>query len=222
MNTLAILGRAPTVLLCVVVALLAGCGFHFAGDRPLPEPLKSVYIEVIDPYHVTEPPLQESLQARIVRRGGVIKSKAADAQSELRLFDLKEGQEVLSFGPDGKAIEYRLISRISYELRAADGTVLVSPETQAVTRDYSFNAQQILSKEAEANRLRIYIQDQLAELLLLRIEAQLRAFTPVIPLTPAPAAIPELPASAATPEVSVIPAIAPMTAPTQADQPPSQ
>lgn len=171
--------RAAPFLLAVPLALIAGCGFHFAGDRPLPEPLKSVYIEVVDPYRVTEPPLQESLQKRLVRRGGVIKSKAEDAQSELRLYDLREGQEVLSFDASGKAIEYRLIARVSYELRSRDGQVLVAPETQAVTRDYSFNAQQILPKEAESARLRNYIQDELAELLLLRIEAQLRAFSPV-------------------------------------------
>lgn len=175
-----------------IAALLAGCGFHFVGGRPLPEPLKSVHIEVIDPYHVTEPPLQDSLQARIVRRGGVVKAKREDAQSELRLYDLREGREVLSFGPDGKAIEYRLISRITYELRSRDGVTLVAPETQAVTRDYSFNAQQILPKEAEETRLRNFIQDELAELVLLRIEAQMRAFTPVAtdPVVVAPVAAP--------------------------------
>lgn len=178
MRILPICRRAAVL---VVVAAAAGCGFHFAGDRPLPEPLKSVHIEVIDPYHVTEPPLQESLQARIVRRGGVIKGKREDAQSELRLYDLREGREVLSYGTDGKALEYRLISRISYELRDRDGTSLVAPETLAVTRDYSFNAQLILPKEAEEERLRKFIQDELAELVLLRIEAQLRAFTPVAP-----------------------------------------
>jgi LPS-assembly lipoprotein len=183
--------RLPGLVLGVA-ALLAGCGFHFAGDRPLPEPLKSVHIEVIDPYHVTEPPLQDSLQARIVRRGGVVKAKREDAQSELRLYDLREGREVLSFGPDGKAIEYRLISRITYELRSRDGVTLVAPETQAVTRDYSFNAQQILPKEAEETRLRNFIQDELAELVLLRIEAQMRAFTPVAtdPVVVVPVAAP--------------------------------
>jgi LPS-assembly lipoprotein len=180
MSASSISGRRLAIAsLAAATMLLSACGFHFAGNEPLPAPLSSVYVEVIDPYHVTEPPIQEAIQAQIVRRGGVIKSKHDDAQSELRLYDLKEAQEVLSFGPDGKAIEYRLITRISYELRSREGLVLVAPETQAVTRDYSFNATQILPKEAESDRLQKYIQEDLAGLVLLRISAQLRAFAPV-------------------------------------------
>jgi LPS-assembly lipoprotein len=44
-----------------------------------------------------------------------------------------------------------------------------------VSRDYFFNAQQVLAKEAEESRLRDYIQNDLAELILLRLEAVLPA-----------------------------------------------
>ena len=152
---------------------LSACGFHFAGQEPLAEPLKSIYIQVIDPYHVTVPPLQTALQARITRSGGVVKSKAKDAATVLRLTDLQETQEVLSIGPDGKAIEYRLVSRVSYELRSGDHQ-LIPPQAQGLDRTYSFSATQILPKEAEETRLSQYVQDDLAEVILLRIQAQLR------------------------------------------------
>lgn len=155
------------------LAALAGCGFRLAGDRPLPAQLKSVYVELIDPYHVTAPPLQTAIQTRIARSGGVVKSKADDADTVLRLSDLQEGREVLSIGPDGRAIEYRLLTRVTYSLRKSGGEVLIAPESQTVSRDYSFSAQQILPKEAEEARLRGYIQDSLAQLVLLRIEATL-------------------------------------------------
>ncbi len=160
-------------LLCGVGLALSGCGFHFAGSQPLADPLKSIYIEVIDPYHVTVPPLETSLQARITRSGGVVKSKARDAQSVLRLTDLQETQEVLSIGPDGKAIEYRLVSRVTYELRSGDRE-LIPPQGQGLDRAYSFSATQILPKEEEEARLSRFVQDDLAEVILLRIQAQLR------------------------------------------------
>jgi len=164
---------ARTALVLAGVSALAGCGFHFAGQQPLADPLKSVYIEVIDPYHVTVPPLETSLQARITRSGGSVKAKARDATSVLRLTDLQETQEVLSIGPDGKAIEYRLVSRVTYELRSG-GRVLIPSQAQGLDRTYSFSATQILPKEAEEIRLSRYVQDDLAEVILLRIQAQLR------------------------------------------------
>jgi len=157
----------------IAANFLAGCGFHFAGQEPLPEPLKSVYVEVIDPFHVTVPPVETGLQSRITRSGGVVKSKAADATSVLRLTNLQETQEVLSLGPDGKAIEYRLVSRVTYELHSGN-RVLIPPQAQGLDRTYSFSATQILPKEAEATRLSHYVQDDLAEVILLRIQSQLR------------------------------------------------
>jgi LPS-assembly lipoprotein len=152
--------------------MLGACGFHLAGTRPLPAPLADVYIDMVSPYTVTEPPLQAALQSRIESRGGQVKSKMDQAKTVLRLSDLSETREVLSVGPDGKAVEYRLVTRVTYELRSGE-RVLIAPESQGMSRDYSFSAQQILPKEAEEVRLRKFIQGELAELILLRIEAEL-------------------------------------------------
>ena len=163
---------------------LTACGFHPVGSRPLPKALTSVYVELVDPYRVTAPPVEEALKARIVRGGGEVKSKADDATTTLRLTDLREAQEVLSIGTDGRAIEYRLVTRVTFEMRrVVDGKaqVLIAPESQTVSRDYSFSAQQILAKEAEEARLRRYIQDELAERVLLRVEARLAAADPDAP-----------------------------------------
>jgi len=177
----------------LAATLLAGCGFHLAGNRPLPPQLQSVYVELIDPYHVTAPPLQTSLQVRLTRAGATLKSSADDAESVLRLSDLAEGREVLSIGPTGQAIEYRLLTRVTYSLRKKNGQVLIDPQSLTVSRDYSFSAQQILPKEVEETRLRGYIQDSLAEQLLLRVESALSKGKPELaapaePSTPSDAA----------------------------------
>ncbi|WP_439641740.1 LPS-assembly lipoprotein LptE [Nevskia sp.] len=163
---------------------LAACGFHPVGSRPLPKALRAVHVELVDPYRVTTPPVEEALKARIVRGGGEVISKADDAATVLRLSDLREAQEVLSIGTDGRAIEYRLVTRVTFEMRrVVDGKaeVLIAPESQTVSRDYSFSAQQILAKEAEEARLRRYIQDELAERVLLRVEARLATADPDAP-----------------------------------------
>ena len=72
-----------------------------------------------------------------------------------------------------------------------DGAVLVPNDLLQISRDFSFNADQVLAKDAEEARLRAYIQTELAELILIRLEARLgRIIVPspgVVPAVPVPA-----------------------------------
>jgi LPS-assembly lipoprotein len=178
------------LLLAGTAALLSACGFHPVGSRVLPEPLKRVRIDMVAPYRVSEPPVETALRTRLIQRGAKILEKSDEAVTVIRLSELRESREVLSVGADGKALEYELILRVNYDVRT--GTqVWVPPTPMEVRRDYSFNAQQILPKEQEAERLRKYLEDEMAELLLLRIEAAASR--------PAPAAGAPVPATEAAP-----------------------
>lgn len=159
-------------LLCLMVVVwLGGCGFHLAGSRPLPAPLQTVYIDVITPYRVAQPPLENSLRALLQRRGADVRGEPGEGVTVIRLSDLKESREVLTIGVDGKALEYRLITSVRYEAFSG-GRILSGPDELRVSRDYSFQPEQVLAKEAEEARLREFIQTELAELLMLRLEAQ--------------------------------------------------
>ena len=171
-----------------IAALLAGCGFHWAGSRSLPGALSWVYIDVVAPYQVSQPPLEAALRLRLTRRGAVLYGTPDGARTVLRISDLTEAREVLSVDPFGKAVEFKLTTRVKYEL-LEDGNVVVPADVMSVSREYSFNATQVLAKEAEELRLQAFMQDQLAELLLLRLEGV---------LTMAPAAAPAA-AAGATP-----------------------
>jgi LPS-assembly lipoprotein len=175
--------RLTCCLLCLLV--LSACGFRLAGSRPLPDELATVYIDLVTPYSVAEPPVETALQRLLRRRGAQVVGNAGEAVTTIRLSDLREEREVLSLGSDGKALEYQLITRINYAV-LRDEQALMPPGSLRVTRDFSFNAQQVLAKEAEEERLRTFIQGELAELLMLRIEAALARAR--APLDPGPAA----------------------------------
>ena len=181
--------RALTLTLTLTLVLSA-CGFHLAGSRPLPEPLKQVYIDVVVPYLVSEPPVETALRNLLQRRGAKVVGEPKDARTLIRLSELNEGRQVLSLGPDGKALEYQLITSVRYVVQSGD-QVLLGPDVLRVTRDYSFNAQQVLAKEAEEERLRDFIQGELAELLILRIDAALSRAA--LTTGSAPAATPDAP-----------------------------
>lgn len=160
----------PRLCALLLLLLLSACGFHLAGRRPLPETLAGVYVDLVTPYRVSKPPLESALHARLLRRGATVSSSLSEARTVLRLSDFTETRDVLSVDPFGKAVEYKLTTRVRYELLDGD-RVLVPPDVLQVSRDYSFNAQEVLAKEAEEARLQAFIQDELAELLLLRLEA---------------------------------------------------
>lgn len=173
------------VLVAIVALSLTACGFHLAGTRPLPESLRSVYIEVIAPYRVLQPPLETALRASLQRRGADVLSARNDTTTVIRLSELKETREVLSVGLDGKALEYRLVTAVHYEV-IGGGKSLIQPGDLRLTRDYSFQPEQVLAKEAEETRLREFIQAEMAQLILLRLEAQLGRAVPVAPLVQPP------------------------------------
>ena len=179
--------RLPAWLfLTLALTLTLGCGFHWAGSRPLPPELLSVYIDVVTPYAVSKPPVDGALRARLLRRGALIAGSADAARTTLRISDLSETRDVLSVDPFGKAVEYKLTARLRYDL-ITDGKSVVTPDVLQVSRDYSFNAQQVLAKEAEEQRLQAFMQDELAELLLLRIDAALNGLKASAPPPPAEA-----------------------------------
>jgi LPS-assembly lipoprotein len=189
--------------LLLLASTLAGCGFELVGDRPVPPALNSVYIDVVQPYRVGTPPLETALQSKITARGGTVKSHLEDAKSVLRVSNLIETRETLSIGPDGLANEYRLVTSVTYELHSGS-QILIAPEQQGVSRSYSFSVNEVLGKEAEEGRLRNYMQDELATLILLRIDAALSQSSPENKALPKPAEQPaaapvEPPAPAAVP-----------------------
>ncbi|MAY27302.1 MAG: hypothetical protein CMK02_13555 [Polycyclovorans sp.] len=108
----------------------------------------------------------------------------------IHIQDLNTVREVLSVGSDGKALEFLLRTTVTYRVER-DGAVLVPNDLLQISRDFSFNADQVLAKDAEEARLRAYIQTELAELILIRLEARLgRIIVPspgVVPAVPVPA-----------------------------------
>lgn len=167
-------GFTPVLTGLLLALLLSACGFRLAGTRPLPPSLSQVFVVVQQPYRVAEPPLYAELKARLEQQGATVLAKSDATQPRLRLWDLTERRETLSVGTDGKALEYRLSISVRYALEQGE-TVLVAADQVTVARDFGFKIDQILAKEAEEVQLREFIHKEIAELLLLKLQARLAA-----------------------------------------------
>ncbi|MGH8531035.1 MAG: LPS assembly lipoprotein LptE [Nevskiales bacterium] len=156
--------------LALLLLASSACGFQLQGQRELAPELRSVSVDFQAKYQVLQPPLVRALRERIERHGG----NASDIENStrLRISTLEERVLLLSVNAAGEVIEYLYTTTVGYELIDA-GRIRVPYRTLSVSREYSFNSREVLATEAEAEQLRAQMQSELAELILLQLEAEL-------------------------------------------------
>lgn len=156
----------------VVAALLAGssaCGWHMAGRYDVPVGLQPMYLDAADVTYE----MREGLRQALTVSGTRLVHDLTDARSVLRLTDSHMDRRLLSVGPDGKVREHELRFQVTFEVRTPDGTVLHSPQTLELTRDTSFDEDNVLGREGEERVLRTEMEQQAVQQILRRLQAVL-------------------------------------------------
>ncbi len=156
------------------VLLLAGCGFALKGSRPLPPEMAVVYLDChTDRYETIQSRLEETLRVQLKRRGARLADSAAAAPGHLKVHALTEKLRVLSVGPTGKAIEYEIETTVEFDF-SVDGLLRVPRQSLTTLREFSYDETRVLAKEAERRQLQREMQEELAGLILMQIDAVLR------------------------------------------------
>jgi LPS-assembly lipoprotein len=168
--------RGPiAIFLFLAIGLLPACGFHLQGSNTWPEDWRGYALE----YPLRDPdmaPFVVALDEALRRRGlGPVGSDGGDGRFVLVLRDLEDRKSVAAIGGNGKAVEFELRRKVSFQIQ----TPAWRSETYSVSanRRLSFDPTVVLAKEAEEERLRQGLSRDLIEQLLLRTEAELRMDT---------------------------------------------
>ncbi len=162
--------QAPISLLLAIA--LSACGFQLQGGGELPDELRQVDVDFRVKYQVLQPPLVRALRERIERYGG--EARSGENAARLSITTLVEENQVLSVNADGRAIEFLYTTTVGYEFVNA-GRVRVPYRVLAVSREYSFDNRQVLATERELEQVRAQLQEELADLILLQLKAELRS-----------------------------------------------
>lgn len=150
--------------LIVALMLLSACGFHPRGTATLP--FDTLYVEA---------PVG-SLFAQQLRRviGAGSKTRVTDtpigADATLRLLHELREKEILSLSAGGRVREFQLRYRVQYQVSGTDKAVIVPPSEIVLRRDFSFNDQDQLSKEAEEALLYRDMQSDAVQQLVRRLQ----------------------------------------------------
>src|SRR5277367_1528794 len=155
--------RAAAVAALAMLGLGA-CGFRLAGSQPLPAILARPYLSVKDPY--TD--FAREFELQLKSSGALLAPSRQDSSATIEVTkDLVE-QRTLAVSSTNIPTDYELIYTVTFAVRGADKELL-APLTISVTKDYSFQVNELLAKEHESDQLRVGMARDLVAIAMRRL-----------------------------------------------------
>ncbi len=155
----------------VLAGLLAGCGFALRGSDTLPSSLATTFIEAPRDGGRLVRELERQLRVAGARRV----ASMDEASAVLRIIENDTGQRILSVTTTGGPEEYEVYHIVRFEV-AVDGERVFGPQELSLTRDYTFDKNDVLGKRQEYDTLSRALRTDMASLILRRL-----SFAPEVP-----------------------------------------
>jgi len=157
-----LLGARGVVLL---VALLAGCGFHLRGEA---------HYE-FDTLYLNSPaaqPLTADLKRSLEGIGTAqLVATPEKAQVILDIASVENNKQILSLSSGGKVSEFLLSKRVLFRVHDAAGNDWLPTSELVVRRTYSYSDSAALPKEAQEQRLWREMQDDAVQQIVRRLQS---------------------------------------------------
>ena len=145
-------------LIAVVAASLAGCGFHLEGRTPLPESMKTAYVQATD----MQTDFAQSLRKALLTSGSRPPLDKKTASSIVNIIKDDVVRRTLSVSAQNKPNEYEITYTVRFSVTSGDQELL-APQDISATRSYSFDETRLLAKEHEESILRQAMAHDLAD-----------------------------------------------------------
>ena len=158
-------------LLLLLLGQLSACGFRLRGQVDVPEELKMVHIAGSAEFA----PLTLELKKVLQRSGTRVLSSPAEAQSIITISNEVLKKRVLSVDAQGRAAEYELIYTLLFTITKADATVIVPQQKIDLSRDFRFDPNNVLAKDAEEAQIRKEMVSFAVRQMMRRIDSHLKS-----------------------------------------------
>ncbi|HUE10484.1 MAG TPA: LPS assembly lipoprotein LptE [Steroidobacteraceae bacterium] len=143
---------------------LCACGFRLAGSEPLPAVLARPYLSVKDPYTDFAREFEHQLKSS----GALMQAIRQDSTATIEVTkDLVE-QRTLAVSARNIPTDYELIYTVTFAVHGTDKELL-APQTISLSRDYSFQENELLAIEHEADILRAQMARDLVAVAMRRL-----------------------------------------------------
>jgi LPS-assembly lipoprotein len=146
------------------VEALSGCGFRLAGSDSLPGILARPYLSVKDPYTDFAREFEHQLKAA----GALVQDVRARSTATIGVTRDAVEQRTLSVSARNIPTEYELTYTVTFGVQGPDKELL-APQTISLSQDYSFEEDELLAKEHEADILRRQMARDLVAIAMRRL-----------------------------------------------------
>ena len=154
------------LLLAVLATLLGGCGFQLRSDPVVPPEMSRTYISTDDRYSL----FYRMFRTQLESAGAELVDSPADATAEFAILSDETGQRVLSVSARNVPTEFEVYYTVYYTVRNGE-KVLLEPQIQTLTRDYTYDETRVLGKAREEELLRKAIVEDLVRLVLVQVSS---------------------------------------------------
>ncbi len=151
-----------SALLCLA---LAACGFQLRGTTPLP--FDSLYVQAATASQFAVQ-LKRAVQAGKSTR---VAERPEEAQVILQVINELQEKQILSLTGGGRVSEYLLRYRVAFRLTDGKNREHIPASEIVLKRDFSFNDEQALAKEAEEALLYRDMRNDAVQQLMRRLQA---------------------------------------------------
>jgi len=153
------------LIYCVLLSLLSGCGFQLRGSVPMA--LKTVFVQAEN-----SPRIAADVSRILVEEGVALAPNAKAAQAVIYIRNENFTRRFLSISAvTGRVEEMELNLRVDLEARTPQNKVLLEPQNILLLREYSFDQNAILAKDAEEQVLREELYQDMTAQVMRRIRA---------------------------------------------------
>jgi LPS-assembly lipoprotein len=156
--------RSAAAMASAAILSLCACGFRLAGSEPLPPALAKPYLSVKDPYTDFAREFEHQLKSS----GALLQPIRRDATATIEVTKDFVEQRTLAVSARNIPTDYELIYTVTFEVRGPDEQIL-APQTITLSRDYSFEENELLAKEHEADILREQMARDLVTMAMRRL-----------------------------------------------------
>ena len=148
----------------LLALLLSGCGFHLQGHTPLPDVVKSPYVQTTD----RQSEFAISLERAMITSGAHPVEKKDQASVVVNILKDDVVRRTLSVSAQNQPDEYELTYTVRFSVTAGDKELLPATDISNV-RSFAFAEQLLLAKNHEETILRQDMAHDLADMVMRRL-----------------------------------------------------
>ena len=158
--------KIKSVVLTVLFLAISACGYHLKQAVPLSDAMKQSHLQL-----TSTSPLFRPLAMALGHQGVTLHDAVSDAQSRIVIHENSLDKVVQSIGVNNRVQEYRLDYRLVFSVFESDKTV-IDKQLLTISRDYSFDIEQITGGQAEEQILREQMYQDMADMIIRRLATQ--------------------------------------------------